>query len=67
MYQKHVTGLCQFMQDEVELEIRRAQAFGKLRRRGAECDGYEIQYDQCQFLSEVFYIPVVWSLGQLQN
>ena len=32
VYQKHVTGLCQFMQDEVELEVRRAQAFGKLRR-----------------------------------
>ena len=29
VYQKHVTGLCQFMQDEVEREVKRAQAFGK--------------------------------------
>ena len=36
VYQKHVTGLCQFMQDEVELEVRRAQAFGKLRCGGAD-------------------------------
>ena len=34
VYQKHITGLCQFMQDEVELEVRRAQAFGKLHLRG---------------------------------
>ena len=33
VYQKHITGLCQFMQDEVELEVRRAQAFGKLHLR----------------------------------
>jgi len=33
VYQKHITGLCQFMQDEVELEVRRAQAFGKLHAR----------------------------------
>ena len=33
VYQKHITGLCQFMQDEVELEVRRAQAFGKLQSR----------------------------------
>ena len=35
VYQKHITGLCQFMQDEVELEVRRAQAFGKLQLRGS--------------------------------
>ena len=34
VYQKHITGLCQFMQDEVELEVRRAQAFGKFLLRG---------------------------------
>ena len=29
VYQKHITGLCQFMQDEVEREVRRSQAFGE--------------------------------------
>jgi len=36
VYQKHITGLCQFMQDEVELEVRRAQAFGYLATKMRE-------------------------------
>ena len=27
-YQKHITGLCEFMQQEVELEVKRAQKMG---------------------------------------
>ena len=30
VYKKHITGLCEFMQCEVELEVKRAQQFGKI-------------------------------------
>jgi small subunit ribosomal protein S18 len=28
VYDKHITGLCEFMQEEVTLEVRRAQKMG---------------------------------------
>ena len=30
VYKKHITGLCEFMQCEVEREVKRAQQFGKI-------------------------------------
>ena len=30
-YQKHITGLCEFMQQEVEKEVKRAQKMGRLQ------------------------------------
>lgn len=29
VYKKHITGLCEFMQDQVEKEVKKAQAMGK--------------------------------------